>query len=186
MARTHIQGNVKIGHLYDCIFGEFKSTGQGTTTDKNQADEYNYNHRIPNEMIKKRLVVVVGKHKGQYIVVPISATKEEAKRVEKEPEYQGFHVKLLNTDIPATERYPYGVERWAKCNLISTIDGGRLRDLPLGQGKGFVAAQKVSDATLRKIREGVIIAIGMRDILVTDQDNTDSNSANDTIDATVK
>jgi uncharacterized protein YifN (PemK superfamily) len=143
-------------------------------------------------MIKKRLVVVVGKHKGQYIVVPVSATKEEAKRREKEPEYQGFHVKLLNTDIPATERYPYGVERWAKCNLISTIDGGRLRDLSLGDGKGFLVAQKVADETLKKIREGVIIAIGMRDILSTVQDDTDTDSDNDidsrneTIDVSVK
>ncbi|HFQ4839766.1 hypothetical protein F6X00_25415 (plasmid) [Vibrio vulnificus] len=180
MAKTIIQGNIKIGHVYDCIFGEFKSKEQGTTTDKHLAVETDYNHRIPNEMIKKRLVVVVGKHRGQYIVVPISATKEEAKRVEKEPEYQGFHVKLLSSDIPTTERYPYGVDRWAKCNLITTIDGGRLRDLSLGTGKGYVAAQKISDDTLRNIREGVIIAIGMRDIL------NQSPMTSDTVDGKVK
>ncbi|MEI8659361.1 type II toxin-antitoxin system PemK/MazF family toxin [Vibrio sp. Hal054] len=164
MAQLRINGNVRIGYVYDCNFGMFKSTSGGTTVSRNEA-ELDYNYRIPNEIIKCRLVVVIGKHRGAYIVVPISATKEEAKKKEKEPESQGFHVKLTPTDMPTTPRYPYGVERWALCNLVTTIDGGRLQDLYHAEQKTHVPAQRVSDETLEKIRKGVIISIGMRDLI---------------------
>ena len=163
MAQLRIKDNVRIGHVYDCNFGEFKKK-DGTTVHRNEA-LIDYNYRIPNEIIKTRLVIVIGKHRGAYIVVPISATKEEAKKKQKEPEFQGFHVKLEYTDIPTTPRYPYGVERWGLCNLVTTIDGGRLQDLYHSKEKCFLKAQKVSDNTLRKIRRGVLIAIGVRDWL---------------------
>ncbi|AWA97908.1 type II toxin-antitoxin system PemK/MazF family toxin (plasmid) [Vibrio harveyi] len=164
MAQLRINGNVRIGHVYDCNFGQFKKQGGGTTVRRDEA-LIDYNYRIPNEIIKTRLVVVIGKHRGAYIVVPISATKEEAKKREKEPEFQGFHVKLEHTDIPTTPRYPYGVDRWALCNLVTTIDGGRLQDLYHSEEKCLLQAQKVSDDTLDKIRKGVVIAIGLRDWL---------------------
>lgn len=164
MAQLRINGNVRIGHVYDCNFGQFKKNGGGCTVSRDEAD-IDYNYRIPNEMIKVRSVVVVGKHRGAYIVVPISATKEEAKKKEKEPEFQGFHVKLEHSDIPTTPRYPYGVDRWALCNLVTTVDGGRLQDLYNSEERSFVKAQKVSDDTLDKIRKGVVISIGLRDLV---------------------
>ena len=165
MSQLRINGNVKIGHVYDCIFGEFKKLGSGTTANRDEAS-LDYNYRIPNEIVKTRLVVVIGKHRGQYNVVPISATKETAKRKDKEPEAKGFHVMLDDNDIPVTPRYSYGVHRWALSNLITTVDGGRFRDLFNSDTKKPVLSQKVSDNTLRKIREGVIISIGMRDLIV--------------------
>ncbi|MCQ9091251.1 type II toxin-antitoxin system PemK/MazF family toxin [Vibrio alginolyticus] len=175
MSQLMIKGNVRIGHVYDCLFGQYKKQGGGLTTVRADA-ALDYNFPIPNEIIKTRLVVVIGKHRGQYIVVPISATKEHAKKETKEPEYQGFHVRLEHTDIPTTPRYPYGVDRWALCNLITTVDGGRLRDLYHSDQKTNVEAQKVSDVTLLKIREGVIISIGMRDILNVNIDTEGNNN----------
>lgn len=175
MSQLKIKGNVRIGHVYDCLFGQFKKKGGGTTSLKDEAD-LDYNYRIPNEIVKTRLVVVVGKHRGAYIVIPVSATKEQAKKQTKEPEYQGFHVKLQSTDIPATNRYPYGVDRWALCNLVTTVDGGRLRDLYDAENNCCVDAHKVADDSLKKIREGVIISIGMRDILTENVDPEANNA----------
>ena len=169
MSQLKIAGNVKIGHVYDCIFGEFKNINGGTTSNRDEA-VLDYNYRIPNEIVKNRLVIVIGKHRGQYNVVPVSSTKEIAKRKDKEPEFKGFHVMLDVNDIPTTPRYSYGVHRWALCNLVTTIDGGRLRDLYNSKLKKSVPSQKVSDDTLKKIREGVIISIGMRDLIVDTQE----------------
>ncbi|MBI6169354.1 type II toxin-antitoxin system PemK/MazF family toxin, partial [Serratia marcescens] len=125
-----------------------------------------YNYRIPNEMIKKRPVVVIGKHKGQYIVVPISSTKETDKKPAKNPENVGFHIMLQPGDMPVTAKYEQGKARWAKSNLLVTIDGSRLTDIyDIGTGQ-FVVAHKISDDTLLKIRQGVIISIGLRSILI--------------------
>lgn len=173
MAQLKIAGNVKIGHVYECIFGLFKSTTQPqapdfiqeTTTDKASAVDDDYNYRIPNELIKKRPVIVIGKHRGLYIVVPISTTRETDKKEAKNPDVVGFHVKLEDNDMPVTSRYAAGEERWAKSNMLATVDGGRLRDLYEPKTRRSVVAHKVSDATLLKVRHGVLISIGLRDML---------------------
>ena len=172
MAILRIDGNVKIGHIYECNFGMFKKNEvpqaeqpQAVTKDKDEAATGDYNYRIPNEMIKKRPVVVIGKHKGQYIVVPISSKKEVDKKPAKNPENVGFHILLQPGDMPVTARYVQEKERWAKSNLLMTIDGGRLTDIYDTEANQFVPAHKISDDTLLKIRHGVIISIGLRDML---------------------
>lgn len=166
MAQLRIANNVRIGHIYDCNFGLFKKTdGGGETSNKEEASEDDYNFRIPNEMIKKRPVIVIGKHRGQYIVVPISSKKETHRRPEKEPENKGFHIKLAENDFPVTEHYEVGRDRWAKSNLVTTIDGGRLRDLYDGATKSHIPAHAVSEETVKKVKEGVIISIGLGSIL---------------------
>ncbi|KUM52197.1 type II toxin-antitoxin system PemK/MazF family toxin [Rheinheimera sp. EpRS3] len=166
MAQLKINGNVKIGHIYECEFGMFKKKMDGlTTSDKDDAVQDDYNYRIPNEMIKRRAVVVVGKHRGQYVVVPISSTKETANRVEKEPESKGFHVPLKLGDFPVTKRYEAETARWAKSNLVTTIDGGRLRDIYDDVQQSHILAHQMSEDTLKKVREGIIISIGMNSLL---------------------
>ncbi|HTG56479.1 MAG TPA: type II toxin-antitoxin system PemK/MazF family toxin [Niabella sp.] len=163
MAQLKIAGNVRIGHIYECDFGLYKKPDGTVTDNRDEACTDDYNYRIPNEMIKKRAVVVIGKHRGIYLVVPISSTKETAVRPDKEPESKGFHIKLTEQDFPVTSRYQAGTERWAKSNLIEAVDGGRLRDIRSDQG--HLSAHKITDETLRKIREGVMIAIGLRDLI---------------------
>lgn len=164
MAQLRIKDNVRIGHIYECEFGLYKKHQDNSFTHlRDEACETDYNHRIPNEMIKKRPIVVVGKHRGQYLVVPISATKETAAKVEKEPANKGIHILLLGDDFPVTERYSADTPRWAKSNLVCVVDGGRLRDIRAGIT--HINAHKVSDETLSKIRKGIVISIGMRDLL---------------------
>ena len=165
MAQLQINGNVRIGHIYECEFGLYKKINGGNTAKKEEAVINDYDYRIPNEMVKKRAVVVVGKHGGGYLVVPISSTKETAKKKDKEPEAKGFHIKLSTEDFPETERYLSSTERWAKSNLVTSIDGGRLRDIYDKKTRKYIAAHKISDETLKKVREGIVISIGMNDLL---------------------
>lgn len=176
MAQLKINGNVKIGHVYECNLGLFKRNAlptapdytQQTTDDRTLAAENDYNYKIPNELIKNRPVIVIGKHKGQYIVVPISSTKEIDKKEHKNPDNVGFHVLLQQGDMPVTDHYDATRNRWAKSNLVTTVDGGRLRDLFDRGTQRFVPAHKVSDDTLLKVRHGVLISIGLRDLLNQD------------------
>ena len=171
MARLKIHGNVKIGHVYECSFGLFKHVDGINTTDKrNYASEVDYNYRIPNEMIKKRAVVVIGKHRGLYLVVPISSTEETHHKKHKNPELTGLHTKLLQEDFPETHHYEAGRNRWAKSNLVCSVDGGRLSDIYNKNIGALINAHKISAATLKKVRDGVVIAIGMRDLIATHVD----------------
>lgn len=184
MAQLKISGNVKIGRIYECYFGLFKklnptNQNDSTTSDKQDAAEDDYNYRIPNELVKKRAVVVLGKHRGQYIVVPISSTQETDKKAHKIPENTGMHVRLEQGDMPVTQRYVEGKDRWAKSNLVMTVDGGRLRDIFDAGNDNFIPAHRVSDETLERIRYGVLISIGMGALIPDSM--TDDKSAAETL-----
>lgn len=170
MAQLRIKGNVKIGRIYLCDFGRFKKLDEtGVTTDAADACCNDYNYRIPVEIIKRRPVVVIGKHKGIYLVVPISSTEETARKDHKKPTIKGFHIKLDEEDFPHINQESIDKSRWAKSNLITAVDGGRLTDLYDHEKKEHIEAHPVSEKTLRKIREGVIISIGMKDVLDNEQ-----------------
>ena len=172
MARLKITGNVRIGHIYECELGLFKHTdGVNITSIRSEACENDYNYKIPNEIIKKRAVIVIGKHRGLYLVVPISSTEETDRKPHKNPENTGLHTRLQANDFPETHHYESGRSRWAKSNLVSSVDGGRLRDIFNRNTSNFVPAHRVSDDTLKNVRKGVIIAIGMRDLLTTLDDS---------------
>lgn len=173
MAQLQISGNVKIGHVYECDFGLFKKETPShpndlATSNKFEASEKDYNYRIPNELVKKRAVVVIGKHGGQYIVVPISSTMETHKKAHKVPEVMGIHIRLLEVDMPITLRYTKEKARWAKSNLVTTVDGGRLRDVFDQATRKSIPAHPVSAKTLEQIRYGVILSIGMPHLIPLD------------------
>ena len=165
MAKSRVKGNIKVGCIYMCDFGKFKcKNGSGVTADVTDSDVSDYNYRIPTEIVKKRPVVVIGKHRGLYLTVPISSKKEIHKKDHKTPENTGKHVKLEGNDFPVTSYYSSTKEQWAKSNLVSSVDGGRITDIC--DGDKYIDSFKVPDKTLKKIREGVIISIGMKDILI--------------------
>ena len=58
----------KVGEILECNFGQFEfTTGTENINDKN------YNGRIPPEMVKRRMIVVLnGKLDSGCLVVPIS------------------------------------------------------------------------------------------------------------------
>jgi uncharacterized protein YifN (PemK superfamily) len=169
MAKLKINGNVKIGGIYECHFGSYKHktiAGQ-TTNDPVEASVNDYNYPIPLEIIKKRAVVVIAKDRGLCTVVPISSTKEKFTKPSKDPVAKGIHI-LLGNDFPTTHHYQTK-DRWAKSNLVRTIDSSRLTDIYCSNHGGFIQTHQISEEILRKIRYGVIIHIGLRD-LVTEPD----------------
>lgn len=84
MSKTKIAENVKIGHIYECNFGLYKKIdGSGETSNAIEASDGDLNYRIPHELIKKRPVIVIGKHRGLCTVVPISTTFEDHKKEKK-------------------------------------------------------------------------------------------------------
>ncbi len=160
MALTRVAGQIRIGHVYECDFGRFKKAGSNAvTSDREEADTTAYDYRIPNEMVKRRAAVVIGKHRGLYLVVPVSSTYEGDKKPHKIPENTGMHVPM-GDDFPETQRYEKGKQRWAKCNLVQSIDGGRLTDIYDHGINKNIPAYKVSEETLLKIRYGVMISRG--------------------------
>jgi uncharacterized protein YifN (PemK superfamily) len=170
MAKTFVTNNVKIGGIYECDFGQFKNKNPNendTTTDANSADITDLNYRIPHELIKKRPVIVIGKHRGLCTVIPISTTKETHKKSCKIPENQGLHVKITSSDFPNNAyKYDNNKEMWAKCNLITHIDAGRLRDFRDKQNTScHIPAFVISQDLLNKIRTGVILSIGLKQLI---------------------
>ena len=161
MAIKSVNGSIKVGYVYECIFGNFKKINTNeTTTSKHEADFNAYDYNIPIEKKKKRAVVVVGKFKGLYIVVPISSTEDTHRNPKKTGVFRGFHVSIKEIDLPSAGKYRDSKKRWAKCNLITTVDGGRLRDIFDEKNNCHIPAHKVSEETLNLIKKGILKSIG--------------------------
>lgn len=165
MAQLRINGNVKIGGIYECNLGSYKhKTANNQFTNKpNEAAVDDYNYPIPLEIVKKRVVVVIAKDRGLCTIVPISSTKEQFQKASKDPVAKGIHT-LLGEDFPTTHHYQPR-DRWAKSNLVRTIDASRLTDIYCENHGGFIPTYQIDEVTLKKIRYGVITHIGLRDLV---------------------
>lgn len=163
MALLRISGNVVIGGIYECNFGAFKNRAGGVTNSRDEADDSDMNYRIPNEMIKRRPVVVIKKHRGLCTVVPVSATREKLhKNPRKDLVNQGICVPLQG-HIPVTHFYTGG-PCWGVCYAAQTIDAGRLRDIYNKNTSSFESAFVSADVLL-KLRFGIIKAIGLESLI---------------------
>ena len=170
MAILRIKDNVKIGGIYECSFGSFKrliSEGGGLTHSRTEADESDLNYRIPTELIKKRPVIVISKHRGLCTVIPVSGTKELHSKPAKVPESMGVHVQLQG-HLPITHKY-MDIPCWGLCNLAHTIDSGRLRDIYDENAKLFFKGA-VSPELLLKLRFGVMRSVGMGSLIPPDEE----------------
>lgn len=102
----------KTGEILECNFGNFQTQETG--------DPIDFNGRIPPEMIKRRMVVVLNGRLGKSsIVVPISSSKDQGGI------NQGHHVELDTELFPVTDVYDRR-ERWAKANLVQHVSHKRL------------------------------------------------------------
>ncbi|OSI13746.1 hypothetical protein BWD09_12660 [Neisseria dentiae] len=73
-------------------------------------------YEVP-EMIKKRPVVVIAKHKhnSQLVsIVPLSSTEPSI--------YDNYHHKMSNNPLPDKQH----IECWAKCDMVATVSLNRL------------------------------------------------------------
>lgn len=134
----------KVGELLECDFGEFKKDGAGII------DTRNFNGRIPPEMVKKRLVVILnGKLNGACLIVPISSTQDIGKIT------QQLHIELEPRLIAQTNFYDSRI-RWAKADLIQQVSTERL--CKVRDARGFITQMLPRDV-VAKIQRGVIRAI---------------------------
>lgn len=157
-----IQGNISRGDILECNFGNYKEI-----TDTNGVISFDRNHydsRIPFEIRKTRPVVVIGDHKGSYIVVPISTTEDTHKNPRKTGVARRYHVELRDGEMPVTHFYEAGVIRWAKANMIQAVDRRRLASIYC-RNQDLRLAAKVNPETLKLVQEGVIRAIGCTALL---------------------
>lgn len=107
----------KVGEVLECDFGQFKLLADGSF------DSRNFDGRIPPEMIKRRLVVVLnGKLGGSCIVVPISSTQDMGGGS------RGLHV-YLKPDLFRVTNFYDRRDRWAKAELVQPVSTKRLYKL---------------------------------------------------------
>lgn len=160
MAERKISGNVRIGGIYECDFGSYKAKNGGVTVLRDEAVCDDLNYRIPNEMIKRRPVVVVSKHRGVCTVVPISTTKEkQPKNPKKDLIENGICIDFKGL-IPKTHFYDPETPCWAVCYAVQMIDIGRLRDI-YDQDEQKHLTVSISAEMVRNVRFGIVKAIGL-------------------------
>ena len=140
----------KIGEVLECNFGSF--TKQNGTWDKR-----NYDGRIPNEMIKRRMIMVINSKigGGLHLVVPISSTKNIGSII------KGTHVPLDDALFKVTDFYDRR-ERWAKCEAIQLVSKERLFKM-IDNNVRF--QQILPDNIITTIQKGVIQAINAKSLL---------------------
>lgn len=168
MAVHKIEGNLRIGGIYECNFGSYKCTSGGHTEKRDEADGNDLNYRIPNEMIKRRPVVVINKHRGLCTVIPVSSTREkEHRNPKKDMAHVGICVPLQG-HIPKTHFYDDS-PCWGVCYAAQTIDIGRLRDIYDKNTSSFVKAT-VPPEMILKLRFGIIKAIGLGSLVPAEEE----------------
>lgn len=147
MAITYIP---KIGEVLECDFGNFKKIGQ-------EIDKRNYNGRIPNEMIKRRMVMVINPKIGGgcHLVVPISSTRNVSSI------RNGTHVSLDEQYFKVTDFYDRR-ERWAKCETLQLVSNQRLFKM-IDNGERF--DQILPREVVELIQRGIIAAINGKSLI---------------------
>lgn len=147
-----IQFTPNVGRILECNFGDYQRDAEGKPTGTN------VDSRLPPEMIKNRLVVVLnGRINGNAcIVVPLSTTKDEDKT------RRGMHVEVPAAMIPALSYFTQE-DRWAKCDLVQQVSKERLHR-PRVQGRGSYEGS-LSNEMVTAIQKAVIKSINATSLL---------------------
>lgn len=115
----------KVGEVLECDFGKFQYNPETQETIMD-----NYDGRIPPEIVKRRMVIVLnGKLDSGCLVVPISSTQNLG-GISK-----GLHVPIEPHNFKITNFYDMR-ERWAKTDLIQMVSKKRLYKL-MDNGQRF-------------------------------------------------
>ena len=156
LAMKSITKNPTRGDIYDCIFGNYLPLN--TANPEGPFNKSAYDYRIPNEMRKRRPVVILGEPKNQLIVAPISSTKDQHKKAHRTGESLGIHIKLIGDEIPNNGFYTSDTVRWVKVDLIQSVDVKRLREIRMPDGTHIIG--KVSKATLEEVQLALLRLMG--------------------------
>lgn len=152
-----IRTNPTRGDVYDCVFGNYEPLDPASP--QGPFSKSNMDRRIPNEIRKRRPVVIVGERHKQYLVVPISSSEDRHKKPHRTGEAVKLHVRLVGDEVPETDCYTPGTVRWAKTDLLQSVDEERLREFRCVDGQHRIG--KVAPEALLAIQHGVMRAIGL-------------------------
>lgn len=158
---TKLNINPVRGDVYECILGNYEPIDPKKPEGPFKKD--NYQVRIPNEIRKRRPVVIIGERNKQFLVVPISSKEDTHPKPHRTGEGMKLHIRLDGNEVPVTEKYKEGTVCWAKTDLIQSVDKQRLRQFRLADGSHAIG--KVSAPTLKAIQEGVMRAIGLTSLV---------------------
>jgi uncharacterized protein YifN (PemK superfamily) len=142
----------KVGQVLQCQFGQF---GGAPAQLQGPPD---FNRRIPPEMVKNRLVIVLNGRLSRHscIVVPLSRSQDLSKTS------AGVHVEIASDAICLLD-YFTPCRRWAKADCIQTVSNRRL--LPPNDATGSV--EWVVDAqVVRRIQRAAIKAMNASALLI--------------------
>lgn len=141
-----IKYSPKVGEIVFCNYGLFKTLQDGSS------DKKNINGKIPPEMVKNRLVVVLnGRINNACVVVPLSSSLDQDKVTKK------WHVPISANLIAGMAHFT-PKDRWAKCDHVQQVSKERLFPLP--------SAQHIPFNIVADIQTGVMRAIGGATLLV--------------------
>jgi uncharacterized protein YifN (PemK superfamily) len=147
-----ISYNPKVGEVLECNFGELTPIG-----DDGIARRSNFNGRMPPEMVKQRMVVVLnGKLGDGCLVVPISSTKN-IKSI-----HGGVHVSLDPKLFKVTDFYDIR-ERWAKAEVVQQVSKKRLFKM---RDKNGPFSLYMPPGVVVDIQKAVITAIKAKGLIV--------------------
>lgn len=134
----------KVGQILECDYGEYQLDAHGVKI-------IHPDYRIPPEMIKNRLVVVLnGKiDPSACLVVPLSTTHDHQKT------FKGIHAEIPAAEIPDFIYFKQQT-RWAKADLIQQVSKARLDRPRTTRGHAVV---QLSHAMVGEIQRAVIKAI---------------------------
>jgi uncharacterized protein YifN (PemK superfamily) len=152
-----IKTNPRRGDVYDCILGNYDPIDPNQPIGPFKKDNYDY--RIPNEMRKRRPVVILGERNKQLLVVPISKGEDIHKKEHRSGAGMKLHILLNGDEVPVTACYHGNVKTWAKTDLVQSVDEERLREFRLPDGSHVRGS--VSLEILTAIQEGVMRHMGL-------------------------
>lgn len=131
----------RVGQVLTCDFGHYPVP----------PDRLGVQGRLPPEMIKKRMVVVLNaKHRNACVVVPLSTTWDGPS------EMRGFHVLIPTGVLPAIHFWE-DRPRWAKCDAIQMVSNVRLDRVVQARGHASV---HLAASLVTQIQHAVIKVIG--------------------------
>ena len=135
-----------VGQVLQCHFGQFGGSGDQSS------GHSDFNRRIPPEMVKNRLVIVLNGRLSRQscIVVPLSRSQDPSKTC------AGVHIEVASDAICSLDYF-------AKADCIHTVSNRRLH-LPT-HAKGAVK-WVVDSALVGRIQRAAIMALNASALLV--------------------
>jgi uncharacterized protein YifN (PemK superfamily) len=151
-----INYNPTVGEVLQCDFGD---NYPRTPTGEPDTSLLSTNTRLPPEMVKNRLVVVLnGKMTGGCMVVPISATQSHSTTTSK------YHVPIDGKLILGHDFFASDVDCWALGEQLQQVSKLRLRPFHADASMKLVMPSEL----VTKIQRAVVKAINAGSLLVAD------------------